>query len=55
MSIEEKKAYWLASAHKSMRIQGEALANQYSVFSKRWYDSVIKNEPLFEEIFRYVT
>ena len=55
MSFEEKKAYWLASTHKSMRTQGEALADEYSVFSKRWYDFAVENEPKFEEIFKYVT
>jgi len=55
MSLEEKKKYWLASTHKGMRTQGEALADEYSQFSKRWYDNAKSREPKFDEIFQYVT
>lgn len=55
MSIEEKKKYWLASTHKGMRTQGEAFADEYSEFSKGWYDFAKEHEPNFDEIFDYVT
>jgi hypothetical protein len=55
MSLEEKKKYWLASTHKGMRTQGEAFGDEYSEFSKKWYDFAIENEPNFDEIFDYVT
>ncbi len=55
MSLEEKKRYWLASTHRGMRTQGEALADEYSQFSKKWYDFAKENEPHFDEIFEYVT
>lgn len=55
MSFEEKKTYWLTSTHKSMRTQGEAFADEYSAFSKKWHDFAMSNEPNFEEIFKYVT
>ncbi|MDP9958660.1 hypothetical protein [Chryseobacterium lathyri] len=54
MNLEERKKYWLASTHKGMRTQGEALADEYSEFSKKWYDFAIANEPDFDEIFKYV-
>ncbi|WP_346986178.1 hypothetical protein [Chryseobacterium sp. POE27] len=55
MSLEEKKKYWLASTHKGMRTQGEAFADEYSEFSKEWYDFAKEHEPQFDEIFDYVT
>lgn len=55
LSLEEKKRYWLASTHKGMRTQGEALADEYSEFSKKWLDFAKANEPRFDEIFQYVT
>jgi len=54
LSLNEKKKYWLASTHKGMRTQGEALADEYSEFSKKWYDFAKENEPNFDEIFKYV-
>lgn len=54
LSLDEKKKYWLASTHKGMRTQGEALADEYSEFSKKWYDFAKENEPNFDEIFKYV-
>jgi len=38
-----------------MRTQGEAFADEYSAFSKKWHDFAMSNEPRFEEIFKYVT
>ncbi len=55
MSLEEKKRYWLASTHRGMRTQGEALGDEYSEFSKEWYDFAKAHEPDFDEIFDYVT
>ncbi|SIS92031.1 hypothetical protein SAMN05421786_103110 [Chryseobacterium ureilyticum] len=55
MSFDEKKKYWLASTHKGMRTQGEALGDEYSEFSKGWYDFAKEHEPDFDEIFDYVT
>ncbi len=55
MSLEEKKRYWLASTHKGMRTQGEALGDEYSEFSKKWYEFAKEHEPKFDEIFDYVT
>ena len=55
LSFVEKKKYWLASTHKGMRNQGEALGDEYSEFSKKWYDFAKEHEPKFDEIFIYVT
>lgn len=55
MSLEEKKRYWLASIHRGMRTQGEAFGDEYSEFSKEWYDFAKAHEPDFDEIFDYVT
>jgi hypothetical protein len=55
LSFEEKKRYWLASTHKGMRTQGEALGDEYSEFSKGWLEFAKENEPKFDEIFKYVT
>lgn len=55
MSLEEKKKYWLAGTHKGMRTQGEAFGDEYSEFSKKWYDFAKEHEPYFDEIFDYVT
>lgn len=55
MSLEEKKKYWLAGTHKGMRTQGEAIGDEYSEFSKKWYDFAKEHEPDFDEIFDYVT
>lgn len=55
MSLEEKKRYWLASTHQGMRTQGEAFGDEYSEFSKGWYDFAKEHEPDFDEIFDYVT
>jgi len=55
MSLEEKKKYWLAGTHKGMRTQGEAFGDEYSEFSKKWYDFAKEHEPDFDEIFDYVT
>jgi len=54
LSREEKKKYWLASTHRGMRSQGEALGDEYTEFSKNWYDFAKKNEPDFDEIFKDV-
>lgn len=54
LNLEEKKKYWLASTHKGMRTQGEAFADEYSEFSKKWYDFAKEHEPKFDEIFEYV-
>ncbi|OCA69352.1 hypothetical protein BBI01_14475 [Chryseobacterium artocarpi] len=55
MGFDEKKKYWLASTHKGMRTQGEVLGDEYSEFSKGWYDFAKEHEPDFDEIFDYVT
>ena len=55
MNLEEKKRWWLASTHKSMRIQGESFADEYAAFSKEWYNHAQSVESSFEEIFKYVT
>jgi len=55
MSLEEKKKYWLAETHKGMRTQGEAFGDEYSEFSKKWYDFAKEHEPNFDDIFDYVT
>lgn len=44
MRLEEKKKYWLAGTHKGMRTQGEAFGDEYSEFSKKWYDFAKKHE-----------
>jgi hypothetical protein len=54
LSLEEKKKYWLASTHRGMRSQGEALGDEYTEFSKKWYDFAKENEPDFDEIFKDV-
>lgn len=55
LNLKEKKKYWLAGTHKGMRTQGEALADEYSHFSKEWYEGALEVEPKFDEIFTYVT
>ena len=52
LSRDEKIKYWLTSTHKGMRTQGEALANEYSEFSRKWYDHAINVEPDFDKIFK---
>ena len=52
LNREEKVKYWLASTHKGMRTQGEALADEYSEFSKGWYDHAVSVEPDFDAIFK---
>lgn len=52
LSREEKVKYWLASTHKGMRTQGEAFNDEYSEFSKGWYEHAISVESDFEEIFK---
>jgi len=53
-SLSKKKQYWLEGTHRGMRSQGEAFADEYSQFSKKWYDHAKKVEPRFDEIFQYV-
>ncbi|WP_299883598.1 hypothetical protein [uncultured Lacinutrix sp.] len=52
LSRDEKVKYWLDSTHKGMRTQREALADEYSEFSKKWYDHAINVEPDFDKIFK---
>lgn len=52
LSFEEKVRYWEESTYRTMRTQGEALADEYSGFSKKWYDSAKENEPDFDRIFK---
>lgn len=52
LSRDKKIKYWLASTHKGMRTQGEALADEYSEFSKKWYDHATSVEPDFDNIFK---
>lgn len=54
MNLDEKKKFWLASTLKGMRTQGEAFADEYSEFSKGWYDFAKENEPDFDHIFKDV-
>lgn len=49
---EERIRYWQESTHKGMRTQGEALADEYSEFSKGWYDFAMEHEPNFDSIFK---
>ena len=49
---EERIRYWQESTYRRMRTQGEAFADEYSGFSKRWYDSAKENEPDFDHIFK---
>jgi hypothetical protein len=51
----EKVQYWLASIHKGMRSQGEAINDEYSEFSLKWYQWAKEKEPAFDEIFKEVT
>lgn len=52
MTHKDKVAYWLASTHKGMRTQGEALGDEYSEFSKEWYETNKQIEPDFDSIFK---
>ncbi|GGG07800.1 hypothetical protein GCM10011344_05430 [Dokdonia pacifica] len=52
LSFEEKVRYWEESTYRGMRTQGEAFADEYSGFSKKWYDSAKENEPDFDRIFK---
>ena len=52
LSFEEKVRYWEESTYRTMRTQGEALADEYSEFSKAWYDFAIEHEPDFDRIFK---
>lgn len=55
MSLEERRRFWLASTHKGMLTQGEAFNDEYSEFSKKWYDFAKAHEPNFDDIFDYVS
>ncbi|WP_299332895.1 hypothetical protein [uncultured Psychroserpens sp.] len=52
LNRQEKVKYWLATTHKGMRTQGESFADEYSEFSKKWYDHANVVEPDFDSIFK---
>ena len=52
MSYQKKVNYWLTTIHQGMRSQGEALGDEYSEFSKEWYETNKKIEPNFDSIFK---
>lgn len=52
LSKEEKINYWLSMTYDGMRTQGEAIADKYSEFSKKWYDHAVSVEPDFDSIFK---
>lgn len=52
MSRKKKVEYWLATTHKGMRTQGESLGDEYSEFSKDWYEDNKAVEPDFDSIFK---
>lgn len=54
LSIEEKKKIWEEDIYRSIRTQGEALGDEYTAFSKKWYDSAKEREPQFDEFFKEI-
>ncbi|WP_046743442.1 hypothetical protein [Kordia zhangzhouensis] len=52
MSYQKKVNYWLTTIHQEMRSQGEALGDEYSEFSKEWYETNKNIEPNFDSIFK---
>jgi len=52
LSRENKITYWLRTTHKGMRTQGEAVGDEYSEFSKDWYETNKSIETDFDSIFK---
>jgi len=53
--FSEKKSYWLRTIHRGMRTQGEAIGDEYSLFSKKSYEIWKETEPDFDRIFAEIS
>ena len=53
--LSQKKSYWLANIHRGMRTQGEAIGDEYSLFSKKSYEIWKETEPDFDQIFAEIS
>jgi hypothetical protein len=53
-TFSEKVQHWLEAVHRGMRSQGEAINDEYSEFSFKWYQWVKEKEPEFDNIFKEV-
>lgn len=54
LNKKEKINYWLAKTYDGMRTQGEVIADEYSEFSKKWYEHALSVESDFDNIFKEV-